>query len=134
MSKRYRSSSGEFAPIVIGVAFLAVIVLISSLFQYFPRTSVQQAVVKVCDKEAVTVSKSNQYRVYTSNGVYVVEDYWPMVGLNDGSRFNSADFYQAIKPGTVYKITAYGWRNGFFSWFPNITEATPTDATPVGSC
>lgn len=60
---------------------------------------------------------SSIYRVYSSCGVFNVEDA-PFVG-----QFNSADTYGSIQIGHTYRFTTYGYRNGFFSVFPNITKA-----------
>jgi len=69
-------------------------------------------------KDRSTTSKgASVYRVYTSCGVFTIED-----NLFLG-KFNSADTYARIQPGRTYRITSYGWRNGFFSMFPNITDA-----------
>lgn len=58
------------------------------------------------------------YRVYTSCGVYTVED-----SIIQG-KFNAADTYAALKQGETYTIKSVGYRNGFLSQFPNILSAT----------
>lgn len=56
-------------------------------------------------------------RLYTSCGVFSVSDeLWQ-------GRWNSADTYASIQPGKTYDFTAIGFRNGFFSVFPNVLEA-----------
>lgn len=57
------------------------------------------------------------YRIYSDCGVFNVEDA-ALVG-----QFNSADTYASIQVGHTYEFTTYGYRNGFFSMFPNITKA-----------
>ncbi|UVK59050.1 hypothetical protein SEA_CEN1621_32 [Microbacterium phage Cen1621] len=71
---------------------------------------------EVTEKETQTMAAlaKRPPRVYTSCGVFVVEDN-ALVG-----QWNSADTYNAIEPGKVYDFEAVGWRNGFFSLFPNI--------------
>lgn len=64
-------------------------------------------------------SSSTNHRVYTSCGVFTVSDNIFFL------RFNSADTYGMLQEGKTYDFTVVGWRNGFFSWFPNILEATP---------
>lgn len=73
---------------------------------------------KVTSKDHSYTSKGTSvYRIYSSCGVFNVEDA-PLVG-----QFNSADTYGQILPGHTYRFTTYGFRNGFFSMFPNITKA-----------
>lgn len=71
------------------------------------------------DSKDHTVNSSGDgiYRVYSDCGVFNVEDAFFL------GKFNSADIYASIRPGHDYLFTTYGFRNGFFSWFPNITEA-----------
>lgn len=73
----------------------------------------------VSDKESVRVEDGNQYRVYTDQGTYKVEDI-----LLGPTRFNSADVYGGIQPGTCYEFEIVGIRNGFLSEFPNIVTYT----------
>lgn len=68
----------------------------------------------VTDKESVRQKDSNQYRVYTSCGTFVVEDSIAIF------RFDSADVYGSLKVNTDYKIKHGGYRVGFLSMFPNI--------------
>jgi hypothetical protein len=37
-------------------------------------------------------------------------------------KFRSADTFGALQNGHRYEITYHGWRNGFLSMFPTITE------------
>lgn len=72
----------------------------------------------VNDKTAARKDATTEYRVYTSCGVFSVSDD-PFLG-----QWNSADTYGSIQVGKTYNLEAYGWRNGFFSIFPNIKKAT----------
>lgn len=73
---------------------------------------------KVTGKDhSYTSEGSSVYRVYSSCGVFNVKDAM-FVG-----QFNSADTYAGIQVGHTYRFTTYGYRNGFLSWFPNITKA-----------
>ena len=77
----------------------------------------QDRICTVIDKEAVKSGDGNQYRVYTQEcQTLVVED-----SLSQG-RWNSADVYARIEPGERYEFRTGGYRNGFFSMFPNILE------------
>lgn len=62
-----------------------------------------------------------QKRVSTTCGVFQVED-----ELSQGS-WNSADVYASIQVGKTYDFEAYGFRNGFWSAFPNINSATEVE-------
>lgn len=73
------------------------------------------AMQKVEDGKSTT-----DYRIYSSCGVFGVQDD-PFIG-----QWNSADVYGSIKIGGTYDFEAYGWRNGFFSTFPNIKKAHVT--------
>lgn len=88
----------------------------------------------VCSKESVQTgsgdNRSHEYRVYTSTQTYVVKDYYGIGGI----RLDSADLYGHIKVGETYIIRSYGWRVPLVSSFWNITEATPTDQEPIGTC
>lgn len=73
----------------------------------------------VDDKDRTTNSEgSSVYRIYSDCGVFNVEDA-PFLG-----KFNSADTYAKIEVGKTYEFETYGFRNGFTSDFPNITQAT----------
>lgn len=72
----------------------------------------------VTDKYVAVASKSSEKRLSTSCGVFTVED-----ELSQGD-WNSADRYAQIEVGKTYDFDTYGFRNGFFSTFPNIAAAT----------
>ncbi len=84
--------------------------------------------VTICGKESVTTEDGHEYRVYTTNGTYVVAD-----RIVNGASFRSADIYGRIIPGQTYDITSYGWRLPLVSAFENIIKATPS-TLPVTSC
>lgn len=56
-------------------------------------------------------------RIYTDCGVFVVSD--EPFRLH----FAAADVYNELQVGETFDLTAVGWRNGLFSWFPNVVEA-----------
>lgn len=98
------------------VATVAAIAIIATVALTGCTTSPEQACT-VDEKDRTTTADGSQYRVYSDCGVFTIEDA-PFVG-----QWNAADTYASIEVGKTYEFTTYGWRNGFFSWFPNITDA-----------
>lgn len=72
----------------------------------------------VTEKYVAISGKTSEKRLSTSCGVFKVED-----ELSQGD-WNSADRYAQIVVGKTYDFETYGFRNGFFSAFPNIASAT----------
>jgi hypothetical protein len=72
----------------------------------------------VNDKQAISRDSATDYRIFSTCGVFGVQDD-PFIG-----QWNSADTFTSIEVGKTYDFEAYGWRNGFFSTFPNIKSAT----------
>ncbi len=70
-------------------------------------------------KDNGTTSKQNKL-VYTSCGVFNVDDNLFLL------KFNSADTYGSLSEGDTFDLEVVGWRNGFFSWFPNVLSAEKT--------
>lgn len=64
--------------------------------------------------------KSAKYLVFADEGTYENVD-----SLLNG-KWNSSDIYGQIKPGHTYKCLVYGWRNQFFSDYPNILKCEET--------
>lgn len=63
-------------------------------------------------------SQNSHYRIYTDNcGVLINEDSFFK------GKHNSADVFNQIVVGKTYKFHIYGWRNQWFSDFPNILTA-----------
>lgn len=103
---------------------LAITALIASLA--VPLTGCQNLVQddKVCtvtDKDRSTKSdkgnSSSVFRVYTAE--------CDTLGIADNflqGNYNSSDLYGKIQVGHKYKFHTVGTRNGFFSWFPEITK------------
>lgn len=71
----------------------------------------------VTGKDRTSTQNGSNMRVYTSCGVFQVAD-----DMIQG-KWNSADTYAKISVGKTYSFKTVGWRNGFFSAFPNILEA-----------
>lgn len=85
----------------------------------------------ICSKESVNIDNGHEYRVYTVDGTFAVKDH-----VVNGLRTRSADTYGRLQSNTTYEITYYGWRNGVFSLFPNILEATkvPEEEQQPNAC
>lgn len=73
---------------------------------------------RIDGKESVNSTDSHQYRVYTSCGVYIVED--QMTRFN----FSSADNYARLTVGKNYDLVVSGYRVPFLSMFPAINSYT----------
>lgn len=125
-SMRFRSPSTT-SLVVVGVVVAVVITIIVSIFYFNSRESLEsctvdskdRAISVSSDKDGNTTTKTD-YRVYTSCGVFTVGD-----NLFFG-RFNSADTYGSLHEGSTYDLDVIGWRNGFFSMFPNILTVEAT--------
>jgi len=122
-----------------GFVLFLIIVLIGIFGLHACTTSLAQGnkhteVVTVCDKGSVQTGRggrrSHESRVGTTRGAHVVKDYFG----SEGTRFNSADLYGRIVIGKTYIIKSYGYRVPWASNFWNITEVTPTDQKPTGTC
>lgn len=106
---------------VVGVviAVVAAIILCVMIFgSYYDR---QDTTVTVTGKERVCDSSGDsgttcRYLIFTDETTFAVEDSI-VIG-----RFDSSDFYGQIRVCHRYDITYYGWRQGFFSLYPNIEE------------
>lgn len=123
---RRRYLRGGFDWLVIGLIALGIVATVGFTVAYFSSqdtatnctvTSKDRSVSINSDGDGNVTSQTNQ-RVYTSCGTFVVED---NIFLG---KFNSADTYGALIDGQTYDFKIIGWRNGFFSMFPNILEAT----------
>ena len=67
-------------------------------------------------KDRTTTDNGSEMRVYTSCGVFSVQD---MLFAGD---FTSADKYASLDPGKTYTINTTGYRIPLFSAFPVIRE------------
>lgn len=82
----------------------------------------ETATCKVTEKTAASKREGGtDYRIYTSCGTFQVAD-----SLTRGT-FRSADTYGSIEEGKTYRLTYHGYRNGFLSMFPNVTEAVEVE-------
>lgn len=114
-----RAATVGFAGMIFIIAILIFIALaVVGVLGYTHHTT---ATCAVTDKSVGYDKDGNGiYRIYTANcGVLAIQDN-PLFG-----NFNSADIYGAIRPGHTYRLETVGYRNGFFSWFPNIIDEQP---------
>ncbi len=98
---------------VVIIAVMAVVgPIISVVYAYgtmFERT--------VTIKERPYTGIQDEKRVKSTAGDwYMVGDAFYML------KFNSMDTWGNLEEGKTYKVKGFGWRMGFFSMFPNITE------------
>lgn len=75
----------------------------------------------VTDKYVTVSDKQSVKRLATSCGTFSVED-----EISQG-QWNSADLYARIEVGKTYDFDAYGFRNGFLSAFPNVSDAVEVE-------
>lgn len=78
-------------------------------------------IVTVKSKEAVSTKESHYYLIYCKEGVFKVDD-----NMFKGV-FNSSDTYNEIEPGRSYLVTCTGFRNNFWSMYPNIIKIKSND-------
>lgn len=104
------------------VALFVIVLLVvsASAVGYLSSRTTETCTVE--SKERTThVSDGNstqQKLVYTTDcGTFTVDDAWY------SGKFNSADTYGMLQKGKRYEFDVMGWRNGFFSMFPNILSA-----------
>ncbi len=130
-SPRYavrRSTDDRGAAAVIGGAAILLVALVVAGIYITARLSSEKTITcTVTEKDRTTKitsdshggsSSSSDARIYTEDcGTLQVADE-VLKGV-----WTSADTYAAIKPGQRYEFRVIGWRNGFFSAFPNIIEA-----------
>lgn len=84
----------------------------------------ETSICTVSDKSATRNADNTgtDYRVYTEDcGTFQVAD------SITRKTFRSGDTYGKIKVGETYEFTHHGYRNGFLSMFPNITEVSEVD-------
>jgi hypothetical protein len=82
--------------------------------------STQVCTVEQKDRTTKKDGGSDQ-RLYTDCGVFTVAD-----DVLQG-QWNSADTFAQLEEGETYELESVGWRNGFFSTFPNVISATPVN-------
>lgn len=124
--------------------FLGVIFIIISLLVCIPLSSVlwhyEYEVPSVQSKIVTVDSWQPKAGIQTNeNGMMVIDNADQLMlittegeaFLNEENflfqKFDTRDILNNAKPGSVIKITSYGWREGFNSGFPNILNITVID-------
>lgn len=105
--------------VAVGVALLIIVggggIVVSQIAwnQHHSQTCNVESKQATADKDS-----KHSYLIFTKDcGQLTVAD-----SLFQG-KFNSTDTYAAIKEGRTYTFDTVGWRNGFFSAYPNILTA-----------
>lgn len=103
------------------VTFLALTVMCFGTYLCLFAASSHQVTLVVNDKERVCSTNFEgkyecKYLIYTSAGVFENTD--SVLALKN----NSGDLYNQLKRQHRYEVDVVGWRNHFFSWYPNITS------------
>ena len=98
------------------LSYLATVTIFLSLGGYFFSPyltySTQEVVVNRVE------SKNDMYLVYTDKGVFKNEDTWYYF------KFDSSDLYNELSKEGKFSCGTYGFRVGFFSMYPNLTDCT----------
>lgn len=101
----------------VALVFVAIAVAVPVLTSNWVNTKNSYANCQILDKGSVSKGKSgHEYRVYTSCGIFTTKDELWL------GHFNAADLYADLETGQTYNFHTVGWRNGFFSTFPNIVK------------
>ena len=90
-------------------------------------STITDVVVTVTEKERIVESNgehtTSKYLVFTENEVFEnVDDMIPFL------KFNSSDIQGKLHVGETYKLTVWGWRINFLSWYRNILNVQPYDS------
>ena len=90
-------------------------------------STVTDVVVTVTEKERIVESNgkhtTSKYLVFTENEVFEnCDDMIPFF------KFNSSDIQGKLHVGETYKLTVWGWRINFLSWYRNILNVQPYDS------
>jgi hypothetical protein len=113
-----RGSVGVIALAVVGIVIFVAIAFGCSAARSSTETTINAATIdskdRVCDGGQDGACK---YLVFTDKGTFEVTDIL-------FQRTNSSDVYGRIKEGKTYNLRVIGWRNGVFSSYQNILEAT----------
>ena len=90
-------------------------------------STVTDVVVTVTEKERIVESNgehtTSKYLVFTENEVF--ENVDAMIPF---FKFNSSDIQGKLHVGETYKLTVWGWRINFLSWYRNILNVQPYDS------
>lgn len=106
--------------VYIFIGFIVLLIFgISPLYQY---GTIEKETIKIERLEQVTAgsgeNQKNLYLVYAENSVYKNADSFYHL------KFNSSTVWGKLKKGKCYRVTSWGWRVPFLSWYPNIKNPT----------
>ncbi|MFT4245239.1 MAG: DUF1523 family protein [Micrococcaceae bacterium] len=127
--RKKKKKMGFFKKLTILLVVVVVLALAGVFGFHYGTAKTETCTVTGSDR--TQMSKKSVYRVYTTPapgskdrcGTFQIHDtVWYM-------NFNSSDIYGKLVRGQNYKIKAYGFRNGLFSWFPNIVKVEPGPAS-----
>lgn len=100
---------------IIGIGLLAVGLMLGAGYTY--RAATEEIVTTtISGKERECISQDCRYVVYTTDEVFENRDSWWYL------KFNSSDYHNKLVPGKEYRLTVYGFRVGFLSWYRNIVD------------
>ncbi|MFT4147418.1 MAG: DUF1523 family protein [Micrococcaceae bacterium] len=134
-----RKTKKVFKRIIWTVVLLAILAIAAVAWYYYGTAKTEKCNVTRVEQQGFT--NASTYRVYTQPSTGST-DKCGVMGVHDTMaymNFNSADLFGQIQEGHNYEIKNYGFRNGFFGWFPNIVSvneiggATTTAATPAAT-
>jgi len=105
---------------IVPLFVIALLFGIAGVFTWYGKKETFTA--KVKGKERIVESQNNTlnsyYLIYTSNGVFKLED-----DLFYGN-FRSSDTYGNLDKDSTYTFTTVGYRVGVLSMYPNIVSVT----------
>lgn len=96
---------------IIGIIFLTIL----------PQLNEHTYTATITEKQIKRYDDSDKYLIYTklSDGTTrVFENTDSMIRM----KFNSSDIFAELETGKTYELKAYGFRNGFMSWYENIVS------------
>ena len=106
---------------VLGGLILAVIMIVGWVGYSVAWNNSRTNITCVVDSKQATSNKygGNQYLIFTKNcgQLTVADSFWH-------GKYNSTDTYARIHEGHSYTFDTVGWRNGFFSTYPNVLEVS----------
>lgn len=115
MSKTNQRGDAELTvKLFIGAVVAIVLLCMFGLNIFKSLATHRNETITINKTERIAEDKSARYLVFTNKGVYENTDsFW-------NGKFNSSDLYNQLEAGKTYECDVIGWRNGFFSWYPNL--------------
>lgn len=112
--RRVRADNWFGALRILGVLVVIGLGIFMATSQYHNHETRTACMVE--NKDRTTTENGSDMRVYTSCGVFSVQD------MFFAGEFDSADKYSSLETGKTYTIDTTGYRIPFFSAFPIIRE------------